>query len=384
MQAGGFHRSNRYTVTIREDYSVRTDGAYKGFLSREIHGSFFRSEASYPPQYEGVYFGTGALRREQTYQAVPLEINYRTVFTIDDSGEMRIRSGALPPVRMNIPCFPKDDEDQVSTWSAPAQDSLFWEGKQIPVPTMVTYRITGNRSYEERPVMAINYEYSLRLKPYQISGMQDVTSLHELFGTVKGEMLLYLDQEGGLFSKERIIRRTVADDGTTSDEEGFRLIWYTGVDGASLNRMIADLSEGNTAVHEAGSDGSDRDDDTSILVEERSEGVVLTLPNIHFKPDEAEILPQEVSRLDELARVLSQIRDTSFLVVGHTADVGTKESQKELSVDRARRIISELSQRGLDESRFLYDGVGGTQPVASNDNEEGRKKNRRVEIFLLE
>ncbi len=71
-------------------------------------------------------------------------------------------------------------------------------------------------------------------------------------------------------------------------------------------------------------------------------------------------------------------------MIGHTAAIGTPESQVDLSVQRARAIVDFLISRGIDAGRFLYEGKGGTQPVAPNDTEENMARNRRVEIVILE
>jgi outer membrane protein OmpA-like peptidoglycan-associated protein len=409
-----FFNPELFTISIREDYSVRVDGRYSGYLSREIYGSFQNSGYEYPSRYEGYYYGTGAMRHDQSYKAHPLEINYFTGFIIDDRGYMQVEKGGPPPLRMNIPRFP---EENLTSWKAPGRDALLYGGEIVPVETSVAYNIEREEMYEDRPAIIMSYRYPLRLKDYQVRSLGRDGLFRELFGNVDGTLILFLDDEGGMFMKERIIRRIVATEGAQRDEEGFRLIWYTGVKRESLvalveriaridgsvngsssesDRVASAVSAGNDSNEGDEGDEDDEDDKEAgagsegrrefggIVVEARPGGVVLTLPDIHFEPDSAVILPDERDRLDELARALSTIRDKTFLVVGHTADVGSRESQKTLSVERAIRIVNEMVERGLDESRFLYDGVGGTRPVASNDTEEGRAQNRRVEVLLLD
>jgi len=71
-------------------------------------------------------------------------------------------------------------------------------------------------------------------------------------------------------------------------------------------------------------------------------------------------------------------------VEGHTAAVGRAAGELELSKRRAKKIVDELSARGIPADRFIYKGWGGTKPVAGNDTEEGRARNRRVEITVLD
>jgi outer membrane protein OmpA-like peptidoglycan-associated protein len=121
-----------------------------------------------------------------------------------------------------------------------------------------------------------------------------------------------------------------------------------------------------------------------VGVEQKKEGVSITLNDIHFVAEQATVLPQEGPRLEAVAQALKQIPSRTFLVIGHTAAVGTTESQQELSVKRAKAIVDFMVSRGVALDRFLYEGKGGTQPVVPNDTEENMARNRRVEIIVLE
>ncbi len=113
------------------------------------------------------------------------------------------------------------------------------------------------------------------------------------------------------------------------------------------------------------------------------EGQKLTMYDIKFIADSAKILPDERSRLDSIANALKQASDEAiFIVEGHTADVGKSDGERALSIERAALIARELSERGIDARRFTSTGYGGTRPVASNDTNEGRARNRRVEITI--
>jgi outer membrane protein OmpA-like peptidoglycan-associated protein len=96
------------------------------------------------------------------------------------------------------------------------------------------------------------------------------------------------------------------------------------------------------------------------------------------------MLPAERPRLDMIARVLKETPDRMFLVEGHTAAIGRSTGEMELSVQRARRMVDELTNRGIPAERFIYKGWGGTKPIGDNSNDEGRRLNRRVEITILE
>ncbi len=129
--------------------------------------------------------------------------------------------------------------------------------------------------------------------------------------------------------------------------------------------------------------GGTSDSSNKIIAEETAAGIRLSIRDIKFAPDSAEVLSSEKERLDQIAEVLKAAPESQFLVEGHTASVGRPQGEQTLSQQRARRIAEELVLRGVKSSAFICRGWGGTKPVASNDTEEGRAQNRRVEITIL-
>lgn len=121
-----------------------------------------------------------------------------------------------------------------------------------------------------------------------------------------------------------------------------------------------------------------------VIVENTAAGIRLTMQNLNFKPDSSELLPGENERLDKIAQVLKEVPDQMFLVEGHTASVGYEKGEMKLSVERANSVANALIQRGIPREKFICKGSGGTKPIADNSTPEGKAKNRRVEITILE
>lgn len=121
-----------------------------------------------------------------------------------------------------------------------------------------------------------------------------------------------------------------------------------------------------------------------VIVENTAAGIRLTMQNLNFKPDSAELLPGENERLDQIAQVLKEVPDQMFLVEGHSASVGYEKGEMKLSVERANSVANALIQRGIPREKFICKGSGGTKPIADNSTQEGKAKNRRVEITILE
>jgi outer membrane protein OmpA-like peptidoglycan-associated protein len=121
-----------------------------------------------------------------------------------------------------------------------------------------------------------------------------------------------------------------------------------------------------------------------VNLEETPVGVKLTVRDLRFVADSDAILPEERGRLDIIARALRDVPEKTFLVEGHTAAVGKPTGELDLSIKRAKRVVDELTSRGITADRFIYKGWGGTQPLADNGTDFGRSKNRRVEITILD
>lgn len=123
-----------------------------------------------------------------------------------------------------------------------------------------------------------------------------------------------------------------------------------------------------------------------LEIEDTEKGMLIPLRDLKFISDSSELLPEENKRLDVLAQALliaTKDTDNSILIEGHTASVGKPQGEKQLSIERAERIVSELAARGLNEELFTVVGYGGEIPIGDNSTNEGRAANRRVEITVV-
>jgi len=102
---------------------------------------------------------------------------------------------------------------------------------------------------------------------------------------------------------------------------------------------------------------------------------------IYFDTGKADVKPESEAALAEIAKLLQQDTSLKLYVVGHTDNVGTLASNMDLSRRRAMAVTQVLTTKhGVAAARLSPQGDGPTAPVASNDSEEGRAKNRRVEL----
>ena len=111
-------------------------------------------------------------------------------------------------------------------------------------------------------------------------------------------------------------------------------------------------------------------------------GETITLQNIFFKTNKSELLPESFSELDKLVYYLNELPATSINISGHTDNTGNENQNKMLSASRAKAVADYLTLKGIDASRINYMGYGSLKPVASNENDEGKQQNRRVEFVI--
>lgn len=106
--------------------------------------------------------------------------------------------------------------------------------------------------------------------------------------------------------------------------------------------------------------------------------------DISFDPGRADIKPNFRPVLDQFAQSLVQNPGSVVQIVGHTDATGSDAANLQLSRERANATRDYLASRGVAMNRMTTDGRGEHEPLASNDTEAGRARNRRVEIFVQE
>ncbi len=104
---------------------------------------------------------------------------------------------------------------------------------------------------------------------------------------------------------------------------------------------------------------------------------------LHFDFDKAEVKPEYHPLLERVAQILRENPSLRIEIQGHTDSTGPHEYNVRLSERRAQAVADYLSSHGINADRMSVTGVGEADPVASNDTEEGRAKNRRVQIMPI-
>lgn len=108
----------------------------------------------------------------------------------------------------------------------------------------------------------------------------------------------------------------------------------------------------------------------------------LILNNVLFETGEAKLLPSSFTELDSVAVYLNSKPTLKIEITGHTDNKGSETVNQTLSEKRAQAVADYLVSKKIEATRITYKGYGSQKPISTNDTEEGRKLNRRVEFML--
>jgi len=112
-------------------------------------------------------------------------------------------------------------------------------------------------------------------------------------------------------------------------------------------------------------------------------GTTIELNNVYFDLDKATLKGESQKELNRLADLLFDYPHMEIEISGHTDDTGTVEHNSFLSKARAQAVAAYLIHKDIDKERLSFTGHGSAIPVATNDTDEGRMKNRRVEFKVM-
>lgn len=109
----------------------------------------------------------------------------------------------------------------------------------------------------------------------------------------------------------------------------------------------------------------------------------IILRNLSFEFNSSVIKPESEPVIEELYQFLTNNPEVRIQIVGHTDNVGTDEYNKNLSNNRAKAVHDAIVEKGIASDRLTWEGRGAADPITTNDTEEGRAENRRVEFVIL-
>jgi outer membrane protein OmpA-like peptidoglycan-associated protein len=129
------------------------------------------------------------------------------------------------------------------------------------------------------------------------------------------------------------------------------------------------------------------EEDSKDLIIELSpikKGAIAVLNNIYFAPNSSSLTVDALEGLNQLVHFLKENHEVKIRISGHTDIGSTQEFNMQLSTARAKAVRDYIVQMGIPSNRVEWRGYGNTKPIADNNTVDGRKKNRRIEIEIIE
>lgn len=439
--------SDSYVLTEKSDWSRYEDGRYVGHVYREVRGRMEPDSPAPGALWRGDFLVFEETLRDMASAAHRVDEQVPASFRMGPDGSIRMaEDNGFPSVR-GFPAFPPGPVSPGDRWTAEGIRVVDPRNSGIATRTriLVEYEYRGEETYKGIPVRRIFAKFAVRYRTGQDPGGDP--GLLEAQGTHEADILVRSDTGRPVIIRDRLDETFKFSSGPTLRYRGFTLTFYDAAvprtadpaSGALRTALAGETADpaaapppGSAAGAGAsgpavpspgaptpgspsgaggpsGSPGTaagsappgsgllgagtagalstgapSLDPGSGIALEDRPEGPTLVAFGLRFVPDQDVLLPEEKGRLDGIAAALKAVPgERTFLVTGHTADVGNPAGQKDLSVRRAKRIVDELVARGIPASRFLYRGFGAERPLAPNDTEANRARNRRVEITVL-
>ncbi|UTC67772.1 MULTISPECIES: OmpA family protein [unclassified Treponema] len=385
----------KIVITERADYSVYVDGKYAGLTSREtrLYMSETKLDTGDAYLYEGEAFVLQKTRKDGHKAALPIDSILPISFKfIPEQDEEDIENPYQPqiftedegyPLLRNFPILPEKaftPEDIGKTWEGKCTVSVKPKPEKaaVRIPVNAGFKYKGKTIFNGKSVHHVEAAFGLLYKGTDILGDEELIRSE---GGRKAD--IYLDDtKRPIFIREKIDEEFFYSGGKKIKHRGFLLHFYSYTGIALVTNTPA--QEAHKQDRSSNGGKAEIKPNKDFEVSKTKRGTMLRLKNLQFEPDRAVLLKGEEAKLDEIAKILKESDGSFFFVEGHTADVGRPEEEKILSQERAKTIIEKLTEKGISAEKFIYQGAGGTRPLATNSTEEGRAQNRRVEITIID
>jgi len=375
-----YTKGEKYRVVSRVHESVKVNGRFShdaDILNKIVVEVADTRDGS---GYHTVLFQTSerAYGSLNTYQ---WSEDYTSVFWRDRRGAYTIDPSFFMPVVRDVPLFPEGDVQPGQAWVAPGSEAhdlrqSFGIAQPFRFPITVNYTYIGNESREGIDCAVIGIGYTVFHKvppaPPGFSGMWPARitgySNQKYWWDRANRRPLYYEEDFDF-----VFAFTSGDEveffGTASADQ---------IEAQPLDRarVAGDIQAQLDAQPMPG-----------VTVKPTEGGVTITLENVNFPPNSYTLLPAEQDKLRRIAEILKKYPDRDIAVAGFTARAPgyTEEDYQRLSEKRAQAAGDFLLSLGArSPAQVTSRGMGASNPIGDNAIEEGRMKNRRVEITILE
>lgn len=312
---------------------------------------------------------------------------YESKYWRDERGIFEIGKEYFMPVVRDVPVLPEKAVKPGDTWTANGHEAhdlrrSFANDEPFKVPFTATYTylrdeegVSSDSKHEKKTFQVLSVKYTLS---FESPIPENVWELNDDFPVMTmgfSNQTIWWDNEKGQidhYSEDfRIVMETYL--GNQFD--------FTGKAHAEVTDFERTATDKNLAVVLEKVKDLDLPD---VSVAKTEKGLTISVENIQFKPNSAELLDSEKTKLNQIAKIIEDFPN-DLLISGHTALSGSAESCQILSEERADSVAKYLIKTGVRDKYHVYtQGFGARVPIASNATPEGMAKNRRVEITILD
>ena len=369
--------SGSYISTVEEDVYINNVPSHHAEIINRISSKMTNVASDGEAFIYATYMTTENSISKRTGRSLSWGEETTSVFSRKKNGELTISDDIYMPTVRNVPVFPDKKVKVGETWTAKGKEvqdvrKAFNMDKALIFPFEANYTYKEDKTINGKKlnVIFVDYEFSYEATDEQLKAGQTLT---ESVGWSK--QTLYWDSDRGLldhYDEEFLIK--------IADLQG-NLYIFTGTAHAELTEFSSLNDDTNVKQLQ---DTFDKLKLDNISVKKGDRGLTISLDNIQFEPDSDKLMDSEKAKLKKIGELLKKYSN-DLLITGHCAERGTASARQKLSEERAEAVASYLIGLGVrDEYHIFTQGKGSKEPVASNKTEEGRAKNRRVEITIMD
>lgn len=377
--------SSRVLSHVNEDVFVNHRFDHRAVILNRISMKVNKTNEDGSGEEEGTFMTSESSVGRGANSSFSWGEEYQSVFTRSKLGVYTISDQYFMPTVRDVPLFPDRAVAPGESWEAQGHEAhdlrrQFAQDKPFKVPFKANYTYLGTvkskgKDGTEKTLNVINVKYNMYMEtpePARLDAYQEYPA--SMMGY--SDELIYWDNDTGTIDhyteKFRIVMESSY--GNIFEFRGTADAEVQSFERTATEEKVAQVQE---KVNELGIN--------DVTVKKGDKGLTISIENIQFGGESAELLDSEKEKLRKIAKIIEAYQDNDILVSGHTAHYPGGANPITLSEQRASAVADYLIELGLrDKYHIFTQGFGDREPIDTNATAQGRARNRRVEITIMD
>ena len=377
--------SSRVLSHVNEDVFVNHRFDHRAVILNRISMKVNKTNEDGSGEEEGTFMTSESSVGRGANSSFSWGEEYQSVFTRSKLGVYTISDQYFMPTVRDVPLFPDRAVAPGESWEAQGHEAhdlrrQFAQNKPFKVPFKANYTYLGTvkskgKDGTEKTLNVINVKYNMYMEtpePARLDAYQEYPA--SMMGY--SDELIYWDNDTGTIDhyteKFRIVMESSY--GNIFEFRGTADAEVQSFERTATEEKVAQVQE---KVNELGIN--------DVTVKKGDKGLTISIENIQFGGESAELLGSEKEKLRKIAKIIEAYQDNDILVSGHTAHYPGGANPITLSEQRASAVADYLIELGLrDKYHIFTQGFGDREPIDTNATAQGRARNRRVEITIMD